>query len=131
MPCVQIDVNMTYAESMILLGTLRRELRCLWYAAQNPERRDRDDLRDRREKLYPLVGICSLLCDRLKAAEAAAADPPNVITWRNDQGILHACLLDDPALPPVPGSMPPIPSVPSVPSAPADSRVPNPKEIHA
>lgn len=69
MPSVTITVEITHAEAMILLGTLRRELRCLWYASQNPRRTDRADLRARREKLVPLEAICSALCASAKQAE--------------------------------------------------------------
>lgn len=69
MASVTITVEITHAEAMILLGTLRRELRCLWYAAENPRRTDRADLRRRRARLVPLEDICVSLCDAAKQAE--------------------------------------------------------------
>ena len=99
MPRVALAIDISHAETMILLGTLRRELRCLWYAAQNPERRDRKDLDDRRRKLEPLIAILDRLCSAAKLAEqrhTMDADP--VLTWTDpDTGEPQYALLEDPA----------------------------------
>ena len=110
MAMVTITVNLTHAEAMILLGTLRRELRCLWYAAQNPERRDRADLHDRREKLGPLVAICANLCAAAKAAEERP-DAGQVLTWPDEHTgePQYAWLPASPAIPGPPSAPAPVP----------------------
>jgi len=93
MPRVSITVDLTHADAMTLLGTLRRELRCLHYAAQNPERRDREDLEQRRRQLDPLVPILGDLCDAAKLAEQKSL--PRVLTWRDEHGHPQFACLDD------------------------------------
>jgi hypothetical protein len=120
MASINLQVNITHAQALCALGSLRYTLQAAWLGTLDRTTQEAvrayDANHQRRENLKPVVDILDALANAAKLSELRENE--RVLTWRDENGVQQFAYLEDL----------PVPTPPAVPAATA-AAVPAPPTL--